>query len=303
MLSGASSLKKKTKKDGKEKPSYNKRLLYAAIVGALSIMIVASTFVYLQPSQPTQPKAAIIDQLSSSQLSLISRHENAIFIETAEEMLYKRFPEIVYYSDNATVDEYKRLPSLGYKLILWRAHSAVDPDNYVAISTSEKHVPNKYTQYSADQLKLCNITGDSESYFAITPAFIKECMSGRFEDTVIILMSCNGLNQTHHRTAEALIDKGAKVIISWNGWILPSDNDNAITLLLRYLIEDDNTIDGAVNKILVQWSPWGSSRLSYYPDVGNYRIPNYKQNDTTTNAHMVVISIPERLKPEHIFQF
>jgi len=296
-------MKKKTKKDGKEKPSYNKRLLYAAIVGALSIMIVTSTFFYLEPNQPTQPKAAIIDQLSSSQLSLISRHENAIFIETAKKLLYKRFPEIVYYSDNATVDEYKRLPSLGYKLILWRAHSAVDPDNYVAISTSEKHVPNKYTQYSADQLKLCRIAGDSESYFAITPAFIKECMDGRFEDTVIILMSCNVLNQTYHRTAEALVDKGAKVIIGWNGWILPSDNDNAITLLLRYLIDDNNTIDGAVNKIRVQWSPWGSSRLSYHPDVGNYRIPNYKQNDATTNAYIAVISIPERLKPEHIFQF
>ena len=38
-------------------------------------------------------------------------------------------------------------------------------------------------------------------------------MSGRFEDTVIILMSCNGLKQGYYETAKAFIEKGAKVLI------------------------------------------------------------------------------------------
>jgi hypothetical protein len=266
-----------------EKFAQNKRLIYATIA-IITIIILASIFFYIHPNQPSQPKAAIIDQLSSSQLSAGSQHKNETFVKEVKELLYKRFSEIDYYSDNATVDQYSRLSSLGYKLIVWRVHSALDPENYVAICSSERYDPRKYEQYSVDQLKLCNITGDPYLYFAITPYFIKECMSGRFEDTVIIFMSCNGLKEGYYKTAETFIEKGVKVFISWDGWILPIDSDNAITLLLQYLINENNTISNAVNKIPKYSSPFGPpSQLEYHPisnDVSNYRIPNYKQSNT-----------------------
>ena len=122
-------------------------------------------------------------------------------------------------------------------------------------------------------------------------------MSGIFEDTVIIFMSCNGLKHGYCRTAEAFIDRGAKVFISWDGWIAPSDNDQAITLLLDYLIEKNNTISEAVNNVPKCSSPfYGSCTLSYYPksEVGDYRIPNYKEDNIAGNARLVMIAVSSR---------
>jgi len=291
---------KVTNKQGEsEKFGHNKRLIYVAIA-IMAILILTGFFLYRYPNQPSQPKAAIIDQLSSSQLTETSRFPNQTFVKTAKELLYKRFPEVDYYSDNATVDQYKSLSSSSYKLIVWRAHSALNLENkYIAISTSEKYDSTKYNQYSADQLTLCNITGDPNLYFAITPKFIEECMIGKFQDTVIIFMSCNGLKQEYTKTAETFVKKGARAWISWNGWIDPSDNDHAITLLLDYLINKNNTISEAVNKVPSYFSPfYGPSALDYYPrpEVANYRIPNYKDANIASNVRLAVITVFLRTK-------
>ena len=273
----------KTKNKGETKKFVqNKRLTYAAIA-IIAIIILASIFLYIHPNQSGQPKAAIIDQLSSSRLAETIRYPNQTFINTAKQLLYKRFSIVDYYSDNATVEQYKGLSSQNYKLIIWRAHSALNLDSkYIAISTSDKYGSKNYDQYLENgQLTLCNITG--YYYFGITPKFVKELMSGRFNDTVIILMSCNGLKQEYYKTAETFEEKGAKVFISWDGWIESSDNDNAITLLLQYLINENNTISNAVSKIPRYSSAFGPSQLKHYPDtndVRNYQIPDYKQSNT-----------------------
>jgi len=286
----------KTKNKGEtQKFTQNKSLIYGTTSIVIVIMLILAIF-FFRPyfNNPTKPKAAIIDQLSSSELSLGSQHKNETFVNEAEELLYKRFSEIDYYSDNATVDQYAHLPSLGYKLIIWRVHSALDPEKYIAICSSERYEQGKYEQYSEDQLKLCNITGDPYPYFAITPYFIKECMSGSFEDTVIIFMSCNGLKMGYYKTAEAFVEKGVKVFISWDGWIGPSDNDHAIAHLLDYLINKNYTVSEAVSKIPEFYSSeFGWSELHYYPDpeVANYRIPDYRQNNVSSNVGFMILTV------------
>ena len=273
-----------------------KTLIYAAVIIA-AILLPTVFLVQLFAGRPNIQKAAIIDQLSSSQLTPSSRHPNQAFINFAQNRLDQRFDSVDYYSDNATVENYRQLPSKGYRLIIWRAHSALDLDSaYVAISTSEKDGPVKYDQYMREgKLTLCQITNDPDQYFAINPKFIKEVMTGRFEDTVIILMSCNGLNDKYLGTAQALRDKGAKVLISWNEWIDSDDNDDAVTSLLGYLIDENNTVKEAVHKI-PEYASHGlpRSKLKYYPltaETGGYRIPDYRQEtsaknpSTATTAH------------------
>ncbi|MCK4439421.1 hypothetical protein KAU85_00410 [Candidatus Bathyarchaeota archaeon] len=297
-------MKVKNKQDDSKGFSGDKRPIYVLIT-ILVIIILISYFLYQYPNQPSQPKAAIIDQLSSSQLTG-SRFPNQIFITTVKELLYRRFPQVDYYSDNATVDQYKHLSSLGYKLIIWRAHSALDENHFIAICSSEKYIEGKYSEYSAEQLTLCNITGDPNLYFAITPKFVEECMSGRFEDTVIVFMSCNGLKQGYYKTAEAFKEKGVKVFISWNGWIEPPDNDQAISLLLDHLINKNNTISEAVNEAPSYLYPYGSSALDYYPrpEVADYIIPNYKEDNVASNVGLAVTAISrKRLKLKRLFQF
>ena len=293
-------MKVKNKKGETEKFGHNKRLIYVAIA-IITILIPAVFFFFFYPNQPSQPKAAIIDQLSSSQLAPAIRHPNQTFIETAKELLYKRFSIVDYYSDNATVDQYERLSSAGYRLIIWRAHSALDLNSkYIAISTSDKYGLKNYDQYlENEQLTLCNITGDPHLYFGITPKFVKELMSGRFEDTVIILMSCNGLKDGYYKTAYAFEEKGVKVFISWDRWINPSDNDHAITLLLQYLINENNTVSGAVGKIPLYSSEWGQSQLRCDPlssEVADYRIPNFKQSGVTSNVGFMITAILRKIE-------
>ena len=287
-------MKVKNRQDETRIFGYGKRPIYIAIAIVVILIISTGFFLYRYPNRLSQPKAAIIDQLSSSQLTPTSRYRNETFIETTKEMLFERFPEVDYYSDNATVDWYQSLPSLGYRLIIWRVHSALDEDYFIAISSSERYDPQKYEQYSADQLTLCNITGDPELYFAITPAFVEECMSGRFEDTVIIFMSCNGLKYRYTKTAETFLGKGVKAFISWDEWIYASDNDQAITLLLDYLINKNNTISEAVHKIPSYFSPLYElpCTLHYYPhQAADYYIPNYNEDNIGNNAGLAVIGI------------
>ena len=277
------------------------KFVYATLLIVATLIIAVLMFTFYP--QQSQPKAAIIDQLSSSKLSQVSRYPNQTFITEAEELLHTRFLEVDYYSNNATVDNYKALSSSGYKLIIWRAHSALDLESkYIAISTSERNGSKNYDQYSNEQLTLCTITGDPQSYFAITPKFVEECMDGRFEDTVIILMSCNGLKSEYDKTAEAFIQKGAKAFISWDGWIDSSDNDYAINLLLQNLIIQNGTIGEAVAEAPEYAYPLypqvGPSRLDYYPhtDVGSYHIPNYKQDSTTTAAAFALAPILKKIR-------
>jgi len=295
-------------KNKQSKFSLDRRLAYATIA-IISVLIFTVVFLYAPPTQLSQPKAAIIDQLSSSQLTETSRFPNQTFIKTAKEMLYQRFTKVDYYSDNATVGQYKSLPSQGYKLIIWRAHSALNnKTKYIAISTSENNGSKKYNQYSNDQLTLCNIINDTKFYFAITPNFIKECMSGRFEDTVIVFMSCNGLKKNYYKTAEAFIEKGVKVFISWDGWIDSPNNDHAITLLLDYLINKNNTISEAINEILragLHPPPsYGPSTLDYYPrpEAAGYRIPDYKENSILTNAEFAAKTFFSKSELRHTLQ-
>jgi hypothetical protein len=289
-------MKTKRKKEKPKKFVYDKRLIYASVVSAIIVMLTIAFFFIFYPNQPSEPKAAIIDQLSSSYLTEdITRHVNETFVENAKALLYERFSRVDYYSDNATVENYKNLASLNYKLIVWRAHSALDLDEYfIAISSSERYAPKKYEEYLENgQVNVCNISG--ELYFGITPKFVEECMGGRFEDTVIVFMSCNGLNPNYIKTAETFKNKGVKVFISWDGWVEKADNDNAVALLLKYLIEDNSTISEAVKDI----PQYGLSKLDYYPrttDVANYHIPNYKQSNVSSDVMFLSAIILRKIK-------
>lgn len=276
-----------------------KRLIYAA--AALIIILIPAIF-SLQFFFGGQaiPKAAIIDQLGSSRLAEAIRDENQTFLDAAKELLYKRFSVIDFYSANATVEQYKQLASAGYKLILWRAHSALDLNsNYIAISTTDKYGTINYDQYLENgQLTVCNITG--YYYFGITPKFI-EVMPGTFQDTVIVLMSCNGLKQGYLKTAQAFEAKGAKVLISWDDWVSPSDNDNGASLLLQYLIDENDTVSMAIGKIPPFLSVFGLARLQYdpqSPEVANYRVPDYRQNSGAKQGGLMVLTFAGRFKDQ-----
>jgi len=266
----------------KDDVSKRKRKLIYAFLTIIVVLIPAVYFYSAATTKPEPPRAAIVDQLGSSKLGATIRNQNATFIEAAEHLLQERFSTIDYYSDNATVEQYVHLASLGYRLIVWRGHSALDPSGYVALASTDKYGLKDYDTYlENDQLALCNITGDNSLYFGITPKFIEQVMGGKFTDTVIFLMSCNGLNGGYLKTAQAFQSKGAKAVISWDNWISSLDNDGAADIFLQYLINENNTIGQAIRRI-PEYSPEysGGAELKYYPEkpeTSDYYIPDFRQ--------------------------
>jgi hypothetical protein len=279
---------KKKIKEEKKKFATRKLAVLSLLIAILIVSVFLALYILRKNVTEFSSKAAVIDQLGSSLLDHSIRYSNQTFVESAKQMLHEKFSIVNYYSDNATVNEYENLASEGYKLIIWRAHSALDLDQkFIAISTSEEYELGKYDVYiNNGYLSVCNISGFL--FFGITPSFITEIMDGRFQDTVIIFMSCNGLKQGYYRTAEALKEKGVKAFISWDGWINPEDNDNSIELLIRGLLIENRTIKEAVDKIRCQ-SEFGWTTLQYYPpEAENYIIPNCIKTNLSNNICFII---------------
>ena len=255
----------------------------------LLIVVFSSYFTYNFLNQPqnqtTNPassplKAAIVDQLSLT-------FPNQTFIETATNTLEQAGYSVDYYpGENVTVKFYRNLPTYGYKLIILRVHSsATNPDmteGPVTLFTSERYDSTKYVyEQLTDKLVMVAFSQDEWNkgitYFGINPPFITGSTNGRFQNTIIIMMGCEGLDNP--LMAEAFVEKGAKVYISWNQPVSASHTDAATTQLLQHFLIEKLTLKQSVQETFkeVGFDPAYKSLLIYYPlEVGEQTIENIK---------------------------
>jgi hypothetical protein len=251
-----------------------KSLLYrrlAYVAAAMVALIIIGLLVYsLSPKSPSiidrTPKIAIVDHLSAM-------WPDPEFNRTIQGILNQTRLKVDYYpSEDVTVDFYRNLPLHNYKLIIFRVHSTATcsvkgQPPFVVLFTSENYSSMAHVSEQEDMrvvyVKFPNIT---QLYFGITPTFVQNSMEGRFNDTVIIAMGCQSLNQT--TMAEAFIQKGAKAYIGWNGSVSASYTDQATACLLRHLIVENQTIKEAVNETMNEVGPDPSDKsiLMFYPD-------------------------------------
>ena len=260
------------------------RRIATTIFLAIIILVVASSayFTYTFLNQPqnqainpasSQPKAAIVDHLSLTA-------PNQTFIETATDTLKKAGYTVDYYpGEQVTVEFYRNLPTHGYDLILLRVHSAITVgsgpiQHSLGLFTCEVRSKTKYVyEQLTDQLVGAKFPNEETMYFGISPLFVTRSMKGTFQDTPIIMMGCDGL--AYATMAEAFIQKGAKVYISWTGDVLASHTDQATTQLLKHLLTEKQTIEQAVTETMkkVGSDPTHKSQLTYYPiKVGDQTI-------------------------------
>ena len=256
----------------------------------LLIVVFSSYFTYNFLNQPqnqttnpasSQLKAAIVDQLS---LTL----PNQTFIDTAASILVNANYTVDYFSgEKVTVEFYRNLPAYNYALIILRVHSAaaaLQGKEYVeapvCFFTSEpysqyEHVP----QQLDDQLVIASYSMPQPPYyFGIMPKFVTSSMNGRFRNTTVIMMGCEGLNNT--KMAEAFIQKGAKAYIGWKGAVSASHTDTATTRLLQHLITEKQTTNQAIDNTMKEVGPDPSykSLFIYYPlEAGEQTIENIKR--------------------------
>ena len=269
---------------GEEVSRSNKRPIFEVLVFVV-LLLSLIFYSFLRPSNVGQKlpenfgtqRAAILDQLS---LYL----PNQAFIENSTSILENAGFDVDYYPGNeVTVDFFRRLPSLGYKLIIMRVHSGLmfkedKITKNVTFFTSETYSTTKYVlEQLRDEVVPAivsftpNFMENQPVYFAITPEFVKSSMEGRFENTVIVMMGCNGL--TYTPMAEALIQRGALVYIGWNLPVSIDYVDNAALHLLQGLVAEEKTIWDAVmdTRNEVGPDPTYDAELVFYPNTVEVR--------------------------------
>lgn len=216
----------------------------------------------INPHPSDKPEAVIVDHLGISQ-------PNKRFVENATRILEQDGYAVDYHpGENVTVGFYKNLPKYDYKLVILRAHSALGPNDKkpVVLFTSETYNPFNYPlDQLYDRLKKVHFTyAEDKHYFGVTPDFIRNA-NGEFNNTVVILMGCNGI--AYEGMAQAFIDKGASIYISWNRKVLPQHTDKATLLLLQHLLEENKTVEQSLNQTFheVGYDPHHLSKLECYP--------------------------------------
>ena len=239
------------------------RLRMAAVLAVVLLFAAAlSVLLWRNPLSggPSGPeRAAIIDQLSLTQ-------PNPDFAEQATGLLERAGYAVDYYpGEQVTVDFYRDLPARGYRLIVLRTHSALATErdsatgdktdkDYVGLFTSE---PYDATKRSGEEQQGLMGPGHyyegGQEWFVVAPKFIERSMRGRFDDTLVIMMGCDGLKSPI--TAQRFLAKGASAFVSWSKPVSASHTDAATLRLLEKLLVDGLTVADAVTRTAAEVGP------------------------------------------------
>ena len=253
------------------------------MAGVFLILVAASTLfsprlerLFLGPPTPTplptptpSPlKAAIVDQIGFS-------FPSQEFIEEANEYLQKAGYRVDFYPpEKVTINFYRTLPKQGYRLILFQTHStsevvivgegagASDYPPGPFLFTTELYDKHRYLRLRIDdQVRASKLFyEDSPMLFAIGPKFIRKSMEGRFEDTWIIIGGCQSLAVPD--LAQAFLDRGASVVIGWDGMVDLSHNNRAVLHLLQALTVEGLAPQRAVEETMEEIGPDPTYRCS-----------------------------------------
>jgi hypothetical protein len=278
----------KTKKSYRRTKAETRALKWKTIlsVSSLILCVFSVYFIYVFGSQSPKPnlilptlqfkpenpsaqlKAAIVDQLSLT-------FPNQTFIEASADTLTEAGYTVDYFSgENVTAEFFTNLPSYEYRIVILRIHSstttAEKAQESLAIFTSERYSSSKYLSMQIKgQLVSVSFSEDEMKrgvrYFGICPRFVSECMVGRFQNTVVITMGCQGLENT--LMARAFVEKGAGVYVGWSQSVTASHTDAATGYLLQHFLTEKQTLKQALQETFkeVGFDPVYRSLLIYYP--------------------------------------
>ena len=238
-------------------------LLYSTLNPHSEHALITPTSQFEPENLVSQLKAAIIDHLSLS-------YPNETFVQTATEILRQAGYSVHYYAgEQVTVEFYRSLPTHSYDLLVLRVHSGTlthGTNRIVNLFSSEPYSKTKYVyEQLTDQVGKAQLLRGETWYFGISQNFVTSSMRGTFKNTTIIMMGCEGLINTD--MAEAFVERGARVYISWDGSVLSSHTDLATIHLLQHLTIGKQTIKQALTETMKEVGPDPSSKatLLAYP--------------------------------------
>lgn len=242
------------------------------VITALFLAAFVSVFVVNSQQMPSPvPKgarAAIVDQLYTS-------YPNEEFTtKVSRELEDYGFEVDIYQGDAITVDLYRNLPTCGYNLVVFRAHSGLIGPNPGGLEspigtylfTNETYSEIKHLREQLnDEVNPAKVAEGYPCVFAVGPKFITNGMKGNFNDTVVIIGGCACL--ANEDLAQAFVHRGASAFIAWDGSVGLDYVDEATVRLIKNLCSERFTVKKAVDLTMATKGPdpeWGSV-LKYYP--------------------------------------
>jgi hypothetical protein len=224
--------------------------IVAGIVILSSVMVNARS-----PDGP--PRAAIIDQLSYTD-------RNPSFMRTVTGLLQAAGYEVSYYPPQVvTVDMYRNLPRKGYSLVILRGHSGLVPweadnDPHPLLFTTEEFTFERHVDdiraRTLGQVSLVDRAAEAETfYFGVGPTFVEHRMKGKFRDTMVIVMGCEGL--ATEELATAFHGRGAGAFVGWSGDVTAEHTDRTTERLLRHLTIGGLPVREAVERTMSEMGP------------------------------------------------
>jgi len=247
-------------------------LVFVALMAGLVIFALQGwLFQPRSQESPLSRKVALIDQLSiafpnpsfSNELVRVSRDAG--------------FTVDLYSGSEVNIDLYRGLPSMGYRLIVFRVHQST-PVEYllprsrpvtghpVYLFTGEPYTEHKYVvEQLSDLVVPAREINGSKIYFAIGPQFVQS-MSGKFPNTVIVLAGCSGLYSAD--LADSFIVKGASIVVGWQRFVQMDYTDKAIVRFLKAIMLDQATFYRGVLTTIsdVGLDPSYKTSLLCYPE-------------------------------------
>ena len=240
----------------RERQSSNRSILIA-LFAVIGLLIVADSLGREQKLE--RVSVTIIDSLSAD--------SEAEFTSSCVEFFFSaRYDVEVIGGSEVSVDRLKSIPS-GCSALVMRVHSGVFEDS-VWFFTGERYDSTRHVlEQLANEVHIARATRGSDLFFAVGSSFVRRFMKEELEGALVILMGCDGLASPE--LAEAFLDAGAAVYVSWDGPVSLAHTDRA-TLALLEGVTGGLTLEESVERALRQVGPdvrYGSS-LKIYPSEG-----------------------------------
>jgi hypothetical protein len=244
---------------------YLKSLVLVLVLAALAASLSCRSPVEESEGPDT---AAIIDQLYILE-------SNPAFVSEATRLLESYGFEVdLWQGFDITVDFYRKLPSLGYKFIIFRVHSGillsleeegVKPLPTTYLFTAENYTTTRYiTEQLTDKVSNAVMVEDYPLVFAVNSEFIRD-IEGEFDNTVILAMGCE--SYSYDDMPAVFVEKGASAYVGWS-YVVSLEYVDEVTLdLIGNLCTANLTLSQAITQTMDAHGrdPYFDAFLKYYP--------------------------------------
>lgn len=228
------------------------------VLSLLALLIIVAFFPYHNFSnQYSDEKGKVL--VENKKVAILDQfyEEKPDFTENAIGLFGDENIGIDVY-ENITVNLYRELPTLGYKVIIIRVHSASGYRTEEGVNwdtglfTTEKYNSSKYPILQTKELiGGATPTGDDEEkMFAIKSKFIVNEMRGKFDNTLLILDTCRVFNpKTNFKLTKKFYEKGVDAVVGWSEPVTLNHGDKGTLRFLEKILSENMTLKKAVEEV------------------------------------------------------